>query len=320
MGTPDKLYKYSSLTPRVLQQLCLGEIYYADPSDFNDPLDCRPSVEPDLPIQDLKDVLARLISRRVSKEVFDAMKRLRFKKETILVRQDLVAAKSVETLLQSIEYDATNPDVEDAEGHIKFSLGNAIEAELRSAYDQGVLCLSSKYTSPLMWSHYADQHRGICVELDVSKLPAGAIYKVEYGTSRRLNASAIRRWLGNDDPLAKREIDRACLLTKSTEWNYEDEFRLLGRIGVQTCMAPFRSVTFGMRCDSALQYAVIAALGGANSKLDFYQIAKPTAQFVLHRDSVNVEETLAGMPRVNIIEDFAVLEDVPSGPSPSESS
>lgn len=306
------LYKYSSLTARTLQQLCLGQIYFADPADFNDPLDCRPSVEADLSVDDLKDVLARLISRRVSKEVFDAMRKLKFKKDSISPRQELVASKAVESLLQNIEYHATNPEVMDAEEYLRLSIASEIERELRSAYDQGVLCLSRRHDSPLMWSHYGDQHRGICVELDVSKFSADAIHKVEYGTSRRVTASAIHRWLRDDDTDAKREIDRACLLTKSSEWNYEDEYRLLGQIGVQICVAPVRSITFGLRCDGALQYALIAALGGYDSKLKFFQIATPSAQFVLTRQEVDVTETMVGMPRINALEDFEPLDGAPT--------
>ena len=86
MTTPNRLFKYVSFTPRVLQQLCMGEVHFADPSTFNDPLDCRPTVNADLEIPDLKEVLAQLIVRRVSKEVSDAMKKLRFKSESIRSR------------------------------------------------------------------------------------------------------------------------------------------------------------------------------------------------------------------------------------------
>lgn len=60
---PERLFKYVGFTPRVLQQLCMGEVYYSDPGNFNDPLDCRPTVQTDLPIPDLQDVLAQLIVR-----------------------------------------------------------------------------------------------------------------------------------------------------------------------------------------------------------------------------------------------------------------
>jgi hypothetical protein len=309
MDVPKRLFKYLGFTPRALQQLCTGDVYYADPSTFNDPLDCRPSVMTDLSIPELKDVLAQLIVRRVSKEVAAAMKSLRFKAETIAARQELLAQKVFETLIQNIQYEANGPDVDDADAHTAFVLGNAIEFELRKAYDQGVLCLSTKYDSPLMWSHYADQHRGICVEFDVSKLPPEALRKVVYGTSREIAASSIGSWLRENNIAARQEIERACLLTKSTEWGYEDEYRLLGRTGLQPSVASMRSITFGMRCDPALQYVTIAALGGESSPLQFFKITSPGARFELTRAEVIVAETLASMPRINILEDFELIDE-----------
>jgi hypothetical protein len=286
----------------------MGEVHFADPSTFNDPLDCRPTVNADLEIPDLKEVLAQLIVRRVSKEVSDAMKKLRFKSESIATRQEIMGNKVFETLVANIQYEATNPDVADAEEHIRFALGNAIEFELRKAYDQGVLCLSSKFNSPLMWSHYADQHRGICIEFDVSKLPEGSVREVKYGDSREVSASAVQNWLRNDSPAARQEIERACLLTKSTEWGYESEYRLLGTIGVQLAPATVKAITFGMKCEGTLQYAVIASLGGRDSPLEFFEISQPGARFELTRSSVNVDEMMAGMPRINIRDEFEILD------------
>jgi hypothetical protein len=202
--------------------------------------------------------------------------------------------------------------VNDADAHIKFALGNAVEYELRKAYDQGVLCLSTKFDSPLMWSHYADQHRGISIEFDVSKLAPGTIRKVVYGNSREIAASSIQSWLRHDSIEARQEIERACLLTKSTERGYEDEYRLLGRIGVRVSVASFRSITFGLKCDPALQYAIVAALGGSDSPLEFFQITSPGARFELTRAEVNVQETLAGMPRINVLEDFEAINSEPN--------
>lgn len=309
MEIPKRLFKYLSFTPRVLQQLCTGDIYYADPSSFNDPLDCRPSVVPDLPIAELKDVLAQLILRRVSKEVSTTMEKLRFKTETIAARGESLAHQIFETLVQNIKYGADHPDVADVNQHITSQLIDAIEFELRKAYDQGVLCLSTRYDSPLMWSHYADQHRGLCVEFDVSKLPPGALRKVVYGTSREIAASSIRSWLREDSLAARKEIEQACLLTKSTEWNYEGEYRMLGRIGLQTSVASMRSITFGLRCDHALQYATIAALGGKSSPLQFFEITSPGSRFELTRTEVSIAETLSGMPRINIMEDFEPINN-----------
>lgn len=40
---PKLLYKYRAFSPRLLDMLVADELYYSDPSDFNDPLDCLQS-------------------------------------------------------------------------------------------------------------------------------------------------------------------------------------------------------------------------------------------------------------------------------------
>lgn len=33
---------------------------------------------------------------------------------------------------------------------------------------RGLLCFSTKWKNPVMWSHYADKHRGLCLGFDVA--------------------------------------------------------------------------------------------------------------------------------------------------------
>src|ERR1035441_3016297 len=37
-----------------------------------------------------------------------------------------------------------------------------------TARDYGLLCFSEEWNNILLWSHYADQHRGVCLGFDVS--------------------------------------------------------------------------------------------------------------------------------------------------------
>ncbi len=113
---------------------------------------------------------------------------------------------------------------------------------------------------PLMWSHYAEQHRGLCIEYDVSNVPPGTVRSVAYDESRVIRSSIVRTWLLNDDPGARAEIERACLLTKSKEWQYESEFRILDAIGLRSSPADVMTITFGLRCSLERQYTLIKSL------------------------------------------------------------
>lgn len=46
----------------------------------------------------------------------------------------------------------------------------------------GICCLSKTCTSDLMWTHYADNHRGVCLEFDLGVLASkGWVHNVVYG-------------------------------------------------------------------------------------------------------------------------------------------
>ena len=53
-----------------------------------------------------------------------------------------------------------------------------------------IICLSKEYNDILMWSHYADSHRGICIGYDASKC-TNRIIPVAYSNKRVVIPSAI---------------------------------------------------------------------------------------------------------------------------------
>lgn len=83
---------------------------------------------------------------------------------------------------------------------------------------QGLLCFGADWSNAVMWSHYADRHKGICLGFDVRKT---LLQEVRYEDER------IRVALGrNADPanLAP-ELQRQISCTKAKAWAYEEEFR-----------------------------------------------------------------------------------------------
>ncbi|KAF0235917.1 MAG: hypothetical protein FD181_3155 [Prolixibacteraceae bacterium] len=83
----------------------------------------------------------------------------------------------------------------------------------------GVVCYSSFDDSKLMWSHYADSHKGMCLVFEIPKenLKFGFV-KVEYSEeipSAYFDVNNADNWA----QLIK------IVKTKSIEWQYEKEFR-----------------------------------------------------------------------------------------------
>ena len=77
----------------------------------------------------------------------------------------------------------------------------------------GLLCFSSDWNDPVLWTHYASRHSGICLGLDV---PTELAMKVEYQNSRiKVSGGAL------DEMLQK-----TLLSTKYSSWKYEGEWRV----------------------------------------------------------------------------------------------
>ena len=82
----------------------------------------------------------------------------------------------------------------------------------------GMLCFSKDWTNPVLWSHYADGHKGVCLGFDVN---AGLLEPVEY-----TDALLTARLSDETDPFElPDELQRALLVTKFQHWRYENEVR-----------------------------------------------------------------------------------------------
>lgn len=79
-----------------------------------------------------------------------------------------------------------------------------------------VYCFGTDAGNLLMWSHYADGHKGICIEFNTNNNVIGTAYRVEYS-----NEYPVWR-LDNPDRMSY-------LLTKADVWEYEKEYRLIAQ-------------------------------------------------------------------------------------------
>jgi len=73
-----------------------------------------------------------------------------------------------------------------------------------------------------MWSHYATNHRGICLEFGTSNLLFSEALQVTY-------CSGYPLWV----PHEMEQIAFEMFLTKSDDWKYEKEFRIIGGLDME---------------------------------------------------------------------------------------
>ena len=93
--------------------------------------------------------------------------------------------------------------------------------------------MSAKPNDIVMWSHYADAHRGVCLGFSTTSAdsPFAAAERVSYQHSRAFELS--RRHLDLDMHGLLQLSVRRGLLSKATQWRYEDEWRLIGPPGLR---------------------------------------------------------------------------------------
>jgi hypothetical protein len=91
----------------------------------------------------------------------------------------------------------------------------------------GLLCFSKRWRNPVLWSHYASKHRGMCLGFDVA---ADFLRDVRY-TKDRLPLKFVD---GNPDKGLDEGFVRDLLYTKYEHWAYEEEARTFFRLDHST--------------------------------------------------------------------------------------
>jgi len=85
---------------------------------------------------------------------------------------------------------------------------------------EGVLCFTKGWRDPLMWSHYGDRHRGMCLGFDVCDL---IVKPIDYRPERL----SFDEWKGLNAADPPRGLVERLLTTKFARWEYENERRVI---------------------------------------------------------------------------------------------
>lgn len=96
----------------------------------------------------------------------------------------------------------------------------------RNFNEVGVISFTENYNNLLMWSHYANEHKGIVIEFDYEKLNDYFNYKLSM-------SDTVERVLYNRERYSLLQKDvcvKDLLLAKSDDWIYEKEHRILPKL------------------------------------------------------------------------------------------
>jgi len=86
----------------------------------------------------------------------------------------------------------------------------------QSVDDLGILSLTTRPNNPVMWASYANDHKGMCLGFDTSNDMFHSARPIIY-------LLKVRKYV----PGAHALNAEAFVLTKTREWNYEDEWRVI---------------------------------------------------------------------------------------------
>lgn len=162
-------------------------------------------------------------------------------------------------------------------------MNEKLAEDIDNMYRVGSLCTDNK--NSLMWSHYADGHKGFCVEYDFNaysdELENCAILPVIYEKER-----VKFPWIvAFSDEVEDEELKTKAaytqilsLLTKDDIWKYENEWRVIS----PCCMSTNENIKM-----PPISCIYVGALCNIEDKMKLYKIAKekniPIKQMVIDR-------------------------------------
>ncbi|WP_200286723.1 DUF2971 domain-containing protein [Pantoea ananatis] len=228
------IYKYRAINQRTLELLINRKIYFSPPADLNDPLDCSIDIESEY--QKVVEKYNRHTSEEHNRKAF---------------------------LLHIL-----NDHYKDNEGNnlkLNVLLGEFIQS-------LGVFSASKNERDALLWSHYGDSHKGICLGFDESLMLDESVFKsgdIKYRDNPVYQeifedlieelGSFVQPWNPNSSFPAEvgskfytkqiRVLMEGNLLIKSSKWEYEEEHRLVrNKHGLFSfCPQALQEVIFGVR-------------------------------------------------------------------------
>ena len=193
------IYKYRNWNDKYHKDVLLeSKIYFAPPSSFNDPFDCK--IPENFYLIDSEDKREAFANYYVNKH------------KSKLIQMGKNPAKIKQNLKNRLR--------DNLQGEHLFN-EQYENQELDRCY--GVWSGSKRWDSILMWSHYGDNHKGYCIGFDEKKL----IDSKRFGRGGKVAYSRnfpIRNPLDFSNDALKDSFVQ--MFVKAEEWSYEKEYRL----------------------------------------------------------------------------------------------
>jgi len=262
---PKIIYKYRSWTNQNHKNILLkNQVYMASPKDFNDPFDCR--ITKNYSLLDSPEKIHKYINDGIKKHKYWLISnRKDIKKEKQKLFKRLEDIKTYQKERDNLEYS---------------------EIDKRN----GVLSMSGRWNSILMWSHYGDNHNGFCIGFNELKMRSSGLFH----RGGNVNYSKLFPEL---NPLSDEKLIVTSFYQiqyKSKEWEYEEEYRLSNFYYPDYPLDSDRIIQFpedfveeinlGMNISEEHKYEIIEIC--KKRKIKVFQIFKTPFKFDLKRSEL----------------------------------
>lgn len=146
----------------------------------------------------------------------------------------------------------------------------------------GIYSLSTSFIDKLLWAHYANSHKGFCIEYDLDLLLDNYVYENKYSFPVIYSVKPSQIAL-KDIPNASKNDDliQKAFGSKSKEWEYEQEYRIItDDFGIHNYdFQAVKSIYFGLRMCDLQKELIIKRLRGRGIK--YYQIVQMQNKYEL---------------------------------------
>jgi hypothetical protein len=248
---PKYLYKFEKLNVQTLRNLKNAQVYFNTAASFNDPFDCS--------VLEASVILG-------DNELIEIYKRF-LKDNKKLANIEINSVKD-------IPKDDINKIHEAVEKNLKTE-------QNRILTQRGCTCFSEVNDNILLWSHYADGHKGICLEFDTSFPLFTKVKEVKYSQNFP-SMDPIKMLFGSVEEMSEEWEKPIC--TKYECWNYEKEWRVFHEkpnMEFGYSVEALKSVYFGMSVNFTDLEIVCLTLLGQRKDIKFYKAYKDKSRYAL---------------------------------------
>jgi Protein of unknown function (DUF2971) len=244
----DRLYKFGRLNQYSEQLFSTGSIWFPSAIDLNDPYECTPTFA---------------VTHNPEKIMASLVRGIQIEYPKIKLNDAIAEAVKI----YQLDRHRDQSTWDEIKNSIIFKLRNEV----------GIYSLCENRKNILMWSHYADQHRGYCISFEATDFTPmfGMADKVSY-----FDTYPIIDYFNT----SSEERAKIAFKTKFTDWKYEEEWRIIDVNGSGSRSYPvelMESVTFGLGMKAKERELIRTWIMQRGKPVRFYECVQAKERFEL---------------------------------------